>query len=111
MPKPPRFAPNEARVIDVLTYPAVQLLDVTGPLQVFASANDLVAGEGGPRPYVLKVVAQGGHGVTASAGLALAAEPLPPVGQALDTLLVAGGEGVEAASEDPAVVDWVRERA
>jgi transcriptional regulator GlxA family with amidase domain len=111
MPKTPRFAPNEARVIDVLTYPAVQLLDVTGPLQVFASANDLVAGEGGPRPYVLKVVAQGGHGVTASAGLALAAEPLPPVGQALDTLLVAGGEGVEAASEDPAVVDWVRERA
>ncbi len=32
------------RAIDVLAYPAVQLLDVTGPVQVFASANDLVAG-------------------------------------------------------------------
>jgi hypothetical protein len=42
-PKSPRFSPNAARVIDVLTYPAVQLLDVTGPIQVFASANDLVA--------------------------------------------------------------------
>jgi transcriptional regulator GlxA family with amidase domain len=29
----------------------------------------------------------------------------------LDTLLVAGGEGAEAAAEDPALVDWVRERA
>jgi transcriptional regulator GlxA family with amidase domain len=28
------------RVIDVLIYPAVQLIDVTGPVQVFATAND-----------------------------------------------------------------------
>jgi hypothetical protein len=35
MPKSPRSSPNPIRVIDVLTYPAVQLLDVTGPVQVF----------------------------------------------------------------------------
>ena len=46
MPNFPRFAPNAVRVIDVLAFPAVQLLDVTGPVQVFASANDLVAGSG-----------------------------------------------------------------
>jgi transcriptional regulator GlxA family with amidase domain len=95
----------------VLTYPAVQLLDVTGPVQVFASANDLVARAGALRPYRLRVVAQGGEGVTASAGVALAAGPLTPVGEALDTLLVAGGEGAEAAAENPVLVDWVRERA
>jgi len=111
MPKPPRSAPNAVRAIDVLTYPAVQLLDVTGPIQVFASANDLVAGAGGARPYLLRVVAPGGQRVTASAGLALAADPLTPIGEALDTLLVAGGEGAEAAAEDPALVDWVRQRA
>lgn len=111
MPKSPRSAPNAARVIDVLTYPEVQLLDVTGPVQVFASANDLVTRAGGTRPYVLRVVAQGGEGVTASAGLALAAGPLTPIGESLDTLLVAGGEGAEAAAADPALVDWVRERA
>ena len=111
MPNSPRSAPNAVRFIDVLTYPAVQLLDVTGPVQVFASANDIVAETGGARPYALRVVAQGGQGVTASAGLALAAGPLPPVGDALDTLLVAGGEGAEAAAEDQALVDWVRERA
>ena len=42
MPKAPRFPPNPTRVIDVLAYPAVQLLDVSGPVQVFASANDHV---------------------------------------------------------------------
>ena len=111
MPISPRFSPNAVRVIDVLTYPAVQLLDVTGPVQVFASANDLVAGAGGERPYVLRVVAQGGEGVTASAGVALAAGPLTQLGEALDTLLVAGGEGAEAAAENPVLIEWVRERA
>src|SRR5580700_7672290 len=96
MPKSPRSSPNAVRVIDVLAYPAVQLLDVTGPIQVFASANDLVADAGGARPYELRVVAQGGEGVTASAGVTLAAAPLTKPGEALDTLVVAGGEGAEA---------------
>jgi transcriptional regulator GlxA family with amidase domain len=89
----------------------VQLLDVTVPVHVFASANDLVAGAGGARPYLLRVVAQGGEGVTASAGVVLAAGPLTQLGEALDTLLVAGGEGAEAAAENPVLVDWVRQRA
>jgi transcriptional regulator GlxA family with amidase domain len=107
----PRFSPNPVRVIDVLTYPAVQLLDVTGPVQVFASANDLIADGGGARPYELRIVAQDGKGVTASAGVTLAADPLPKLDEPLDTLLVAGGEGAEAAIENPVLVDWVRERA
>jgi transcriptional regulator GlxA family with amidase domain len=111
MPKPPRFPPNSIRVIDVLTYPAVQLLDVTGPVQVFASANVQIADAGGTPPYLLNVVSQDGVGVTASAGVTLAAAPLTRPGDALDTLLVAGGEGAEAAAENPVLVDWVRQRA
>ena len=111
MPKAPRFSPNPVRVIDVLAYPAVQLLDVTGPVQVFASANDLIAAAGGARPYAFRVVAPGGEGVTASAGVALAARPLTKKDEPLDTLLVAGGEGVEAAIENPVLVEWVRQRA
>jgi transcriptional regulator GlxA family with amidase domain len=110
MPKSPRFSPNATRAIEVLTFPAVQLLDVSGPVQVFASANDLVADAGGARPYLLKVVAQDGEGATASAGVTLAAGPLTQAGEALDTLLVAGGEGAEAAAENPVLVDWVRQR-
>ena len=111
MPKTPRSAPAATRVMEVLTYPRVQLLDVAGPLQVFASANDLVAEAGGTPPYALRVVAKGGQRVTASAGLALAAAPLPHVRAALDTLMVAGGQGVEAAAADKVLVAWVRKRA
>ena len=111
MPRPPRFSPKPARVIEVLAYPAVQLLDVTGPVQVFASANDLVVNAGGAPPYRLKLVTQGDQGVMSSAGVALAAGPLSQRMEALDTLLVAGGQGVEAAAANPALVDWLRQRA
>jgi len=111
VPMSPRSSPNPIRVIDVLAYPAVQLLDVTGPIQVFASANVQVTDAGGTPPYLLKVVAPGGEGVISSAGVTLAADPLTQPGDALDTLLVAGGEGAEAAAENPVMVDWVRQRA
>src|SRR5580692_5642006 len=107
MPKSPRSPPNAVRLVEVLAYPAVQLLDVTGPLQVFASANDLVAEAGGSPPYLLRVVAKDGQGVTASAGLVIATRPLSRIGAALDTLIIAGGPGVEAAAADPVLVDWV----
>ncbi len=55
-------------------------------------------------------MAQVGEGVTASAGVALAAGPLTQYGEPLDTLLIAGGEGAEAAAENPVLIDWVRER-
>src|SRR5579863_8987898 len=111
MPKSPRSSPNPIRVIEVLTYPAVQLLDVTGPVQVFATANDMVADTGRARPYLVRIVSQGGEAVIATAGVALAAGPLTKRDETLDTLLVAGGEGVEAAAENPVLVDWVRQRA
>ena len=111
MPKSPRSAPKESRVIEVLAFPSVQLLDIAGPLQVFASANDLTAESGGTPPYAPRVVAPGGRGVMASAGLGLAAAPLPPIDAALDTLMIAGGQGVQEAAADPVLVDWVRGRA
>jgi transcriptional regulator GlxA family with amidase domain len=111
MPKDPRSSPNQVRVIDVLTYPAMLLLDVAGPVQVFASANDLVVNAGGALPYRLRVVAQDGGWTTASSGVTLAAAPLTKGSEALDTLLIVGGPGAEAAAEDPALIDWVRRRA
>ena len=111
MPKSPRSSPNPIRAIDLLVFPAVQLLDVAGPVQVFASANDLVTEAGGAPPYLVKVVAHGGRSVTASSGVVLAAGPLTQPGDAVDTLLVAGGPGVDAAAENPVLVDWLRRRA
>jgi transcriptional regulator GlxA family with amidase domain len=111
MPKSPRSSPNLIRAIEVLIFPAVQLLDVTGPVQVFATVNDLVAGAGGTPPYRLRVVTQGDEGVTSSAGVSLAADPLSRCNEAPDTLVVAGGGRGGAAATNAVLVDWVRQRA
>ncbi len=112
MPKSPRFPPKAPRVVEILAYPAVQMLDVTGPLQVFASTNDIAVREGGQPPYALRVVAQpGGKLTVASCGLGLFAEPLPDRTLGVDTLIVAGGEGVAAAAEDEDLVAWLRGHA
>jgi transcriptional regulator GlxA family with amidase domain len=111
MPKTPRFPPSDARTVEVLAYPSVQLLDVTGPLQVFATTNDLAAHAGVPAPYDIRVVAQGAAGVMSTSGLGLMTTPLPAGNAAVDTLIVAGGQGVTAAAADAQLVDWLQARA
>ncbi|WP_426205157.1 GlxA family transcriptional regulator [Pseudomonas sp. TWP3-1] len=97
------------KAIHVLAFANVQLLDVTGPLQVFATANDIARQQGSPAPYAPTVIASGGGAVMSSAGLALLAEPLPL--ESSDTLIISGGWGVYAAAEDAQLVNWVRDHA
>ncbi|MDB5411878.1 MAG: AraC family transcriptional regulator [Rubritepida sp.] len=108
MPITPRFPPRRPRIIEVLVFPQVQVLDVTGPLQVFATANDVT---GGTAAYAINVVSSAGGTVASSSGLGFVAGPLPLIDAPLDTLIVAGGPGVEAAAGDAALVAWVRGRA
>lgn len=99
------------KIIHVLAFENVQVLDVTGPLQVFASANDLARQRGLPLPYAVNVIATQAGPVMTSAGLALLAEALPAIEQPCDTLVIAGGWGVYGVAEDPALVQWVRDKS
>ena len=110
MPNNPQISPNPRR-IEFLVFPDVQLLDVTGPLQVFASANRLAEDAGQSTPYALAVVSAFPGPIVSSAGLALLAEALPPADLSLDTLIIAGGVGVDRARADRALVEWIRGRA
>jgi len=105
----PRFTPVE-RAIEILAFPNAQLLDVTGSLQVFASANDWAKEEGKPLPYRIRLVAQHSPLLTNS-GLAIVAQPLAKAGQPLDTLVVSGGWGVHAACQESTLVSWLKRRA
>jgi transcriptional regulator GlxA family with amidase domain len=98
------------RRIEVLAYPDIQLLDVSGPLQVFASANDFKMHAGEPAPYEVTVVAASPR-IRTSAGLVLEAAPLPTHGAEIDTLVVPGGWGVNAACGDPVLVQWINGRS
>lgn len=99
------------KVIHVLAFENAQVLDVTGPLQVFASANDLARQRGLPLPYAVNVIATQAGPVMTSAGLALLAEALPAIEQPCDTLVIAGGWGVYGVAEDPTLVQWVRDKS
>ena len=118
-PSTPPIPPDTPRSVEILAFPSVQLLDVAGPLQVFATACDL-ATRAAPAaavplaavpPYDVRVVASGAGDVTTSAGLGLAAGPLSDADAPLDTLVVAGGSGVHAAAGNPALVEWLVRKA
>ena len=110
MPNDPQIRPTKPVSTDILAFDDVQLLDVAGPLQVFATVNELAAGRGGPALYRPRVVAATREIMTSS-GLGLTAFPLAASNEPIDTLVVAGGYGVRAAIADPALVEWVREKA
>lgn len=98
------------RRIEILSFSDSQLLDVAGPLQVFATANDLARMSGRSPPYEPVTVGSTDR-VATSSGLVLAVLPLPSTDAPLDTLIVSGGWGVSAACEDRFLVEWIRQRA
>jgi transcriptional regulator GlxA family with amidase domain len=110
-PKTLQIPPNATRQVDVLAFPDVQLLDVAGPVQVFADANRCAARPLAPAPYRIRVIAPEGAQVRATSGLAFLTEPLPDPAEPLDTLIVAGGKGVMRAAEDANLVEWLKIRA
>jgi transcriptional regulator GlxA family with amidase domain len=100
---------DQPRPIHTLAFPNVQLLDVSGPLQVFASANVQMQENGQAAPYSPIVIAQQDGSIVSSAGLGLHTHPLPKTPS--DTLIVAGGRGVHIALQDPQLLQWVRQQA
>jgi transcriptional regulator GlxA family with amidase domain len=99
----------------LLVFPGFVLLDATGPLQVFASANDEARDAGLPPPYRIHVIAPGGGAVMSSAGVALVAAPLPRRGVTGGTLIVAGAGTADlpssASTDGRALLRWVARAA
>ncbi|MGH0031953.1 MAG: GlxA family transcriptional regulator [Myxococcota bacterium] len=103
------------RRIVMLAFPDVQILDVTGPLEVFAMAGQhAAAGASAPAEptYRLEVAAARSGPLRCSSGLEIVAgRSWRSLRGPIDTLLVAGGEGVRQAVGDDALVDWIARAA
>ncbi len=96
------------RTIAFLAFDRFQLLDITGPLQSFATASEL---SGAPAYRPIVVSCNGGL-VASSSGLQIQTVSFQQAARlTADTLVVPGGPGVHDASRDPRHVDWVRRRA
>ncbi|WP_252106118.1 MULTISPECIES: helix-turn-helix domain-containing protein [unclassified Halomonas] len=89
------------RPIAFIAYPDCQMLDISGPWQVFATANKL----SGETRYRLSLAASAPGLITTNGGLAVKADCTVSElsRQPLDTLLVVGGSGVMQARFDPAL--------
>ncbi len=95
----------------ILAYAGVNLLDVAGPAQVFATAA-ATQGDPGALAYRVSVAARPGGPTPTSTGIAIVASPLAELAdQAIDTLIVAGGPGVHATRHEPEMVAWLAARA
>ncbi|OKI44355.1 transcriptional regulator [Streptomyces sp. CB03578] len=104
--------PATRRVV-IAVFPDVDLLDVTGPAEVFALANRETGGTAG---YRVQLAGRTGGAVATSAGVRLVAElSFAEVGGVLDTLLVPGAvdmhPGGPVARIDRDVVEWVKRAA
>ena len=109
MTKNARILPS-SRLVEIVAFDDVTVLDVTGPLQVFASANEWAALNNQPPPYVARVVAETVP-ITTSAGLALMAKRLSRHDRPVDTLVVTGGPGTFAATQSKSLIHWLAARA
>lgn len=100
------------RRILLLAAPGSQILDLVGPFQVFTRASEILARthpEAAPL-YSLEVVTTEPGLLLTSCGLRVEAHrTFRQTRRAADTLLVVGGAWVEAAREDAAVVEWLRQ--
>lgn len=102
--------PKSRRMV-LAAFPGAQILDITGPLEVFSTANrEVLERESSrPPPYRVEVVATREGPLETSSGVEVVAKrSVRSVRGAIDTLLVSGGDGTEAALRDDTLIGWIR---
>jgi transcriptional regulator GlxA family with amidase domain len=105
-PAPKTPAP---RKIGILALPGVQMLDVAGPLDVFAEAN-LQSGRNAYAPCVISTIK---GPIVSSSGLRIVPDMVlgTKTLSAFDTVLVAGAPHLGETPPDPRLLDWLRRHA
>jgi len=92
--------------------PKVEILDLVGPLQVFARASDMYtrANPGAPSIYSLEVVSiSSSRSLIANCGVRITADgTFREVRGKIDTLLVAGGDAIEQNEINAEAVRWLK---
>lgn len=89
-------------------FPDVHLLDLSGPLEVFSTANELMEKEGHQSVYQIHTVSSRAGMIKSQSSVSLLSEALPPIGATIDTLVVVGGVGVGPARQDEVLIAWLK---
>ncbi len=95
------------RHVVIVAFDGLQPLDAVGPHEVFAGATRAATTLGRAGGYRVTVASGAGGAVRAESGLELGTAPLPDGTERIDTLVLAGGTGADAACADEALVAWI----
>jgi transcriptional regulator GlxA family with amidase domain len=101
----------QERHVVIVAFEGLQPIDAVGPHEVFAGAGRAAAALGRAGGYRVTLASPGGTTVQAESGLVLGTGPLPHESGRIDTLVLAGGPGAEAAARDEAVLEFIRRTA
>ena len=106
---------DKERRVCLLALPGSQILDIAGPLEVFDTANRFIRLQDGnsAQVYTLELVAADQTRlIPCTCGVTLQGrKSYRQLTGSIDTLLVAGGTGVEKNNYDPVLLKWLRRRA
>ena len=107
-------AARTTRRIVFVAGPGTEILDLVGPLQVFARASDIYRRNNSGAPiYSIEVVSVSPvRSLTANCGLRFHADKtFRQLRGKIDTLLVAGGDAIEQNKINPEAVRWLKQIA
>ncbi|NRB38231.1 MAG: GlxA family transcriptional regulator [Pseudomonadales bacterium] len=95
--------------IAMIGFEQANALDITGPMEVFASAN---SESGASQLYEIGLYSFDGKAFTVSSGITLVPlGDLSAIPEDCDTLIVAGGDGVQAFTPDSELVQWLKQNS
>lgn len=106
--KRPRSQRQHPHRVVMVAFEAAELLDVVGPLEAFANAAALATE---PGAYTVEIAAKAIGPVRTASGLTVTATADYSAIAGADTVLVAGGTGIEAAARDLGLRDALRQAA
>jgi transcriptional regulator GlxA family with amidase domain len=97
--------PAAAHRILIVGLPPAQMLDITGPLDVFTIANELSATMGHPAPYEIGLAGPEAGALMTTSGVALhAAYSVFDASLKAGTVLISGGRGARESANDARLV-------
>lgn len=97
--------------VALLLFDAVDLIDVSGPYEVFLTANRMAQRRGGAPPFDVVTTSRDGRDVAAFGGLRIVPDAAHDDVDGIDVLVVPGAIDIDGALGDPYLTRTAREHA
>lgn len=99
---------TEQRTVGILIFDGVEVLDFTGPFEVFSVAGQVAGDPDGALAFTVVTIAEERKTILATGGLRVEPEATIDAHPDIDVLVVPGGVGTRILHDHAPVIDWIR---